>query len=137
MGFIVFGLTGWGLILQQNADVLYPKISSSKSKLQLDCNCDDFPCQAVSWYRFISSSGVMQYLGKTNNANRPSYGDNVDESRFQFGVRSSSSYTLTIINVTKEDTGSYSCFLRGRNHLEVKWISVVLLLPGGLYTESL
>lgn len=121
------------MILQPNADILYPKISGSKSKLQLDCNCADFPCQLVSWYRVIASRSEIQYLGKTNTANRPTYGENVDKSKFQFGVKSNSVYTLTIMNVSKEDTGSYSCFLGGRNQLEVKWISVVLLLPGGLY----
>lgn len=137
MGSLVFSLPGWSLTLQQNADIRYPKLSSSKSKFQLDCNCGVFKCRMVSWYRAVSGRSEMQYLGKTNFANRPTYGDNVSDSKFKFSVRSNSVFTLTIINLTKEDTGSYSCFLLGRNTSEIKWISGVLLLPGGSYTESL
>lgn len=77
----------------------------------------------------------MQYLGKINQANRPTYGANVSKDKFQFSMKTNSASTLTIINLTKEDTGSYSCFLGGRN--EVKWNSGVLLLPGGSYAETL
>lgn len=129
-------LPGCSLILQQNSDILYPKLSSSGSKLQLDCNCGDFSCQTVSWYRVVSGRNEMQYLGKVNQANRPTPGANISTTKFKFSMKSSSASTLTIFNLSKEDTGSYSCFLGGRRSDEVKWNSGVLLLPGGSYTES-
>lgn len=136
-GSLVFALPGWSLILQQNGNILYPELSSTKSKQQIDCNCGNFPCQSVSWYRMVSGRNEMQYLGKTNHAERTSHGPNVDKSKFLFGVKGNSAFTLTINNLTKEDTGSYSCFLGGGRYDEVKWDSGVLLLPGGSYAESL
>lgn len=44
------------------------------------------------------------------------------------------SFTLTIANVTKEDTGTYSCVLMDKKRNE-EWKAGVLLLPGGPYAE--
>lgn len=134
-GFSVFALPGWGLIMQQNPpEVLYPELLSNHS---IECHCGNFPCDSVSWYRFISGRSGVQYLGKSNHANRQSHGDKVDNKRFQFNARSNAIFTLTVISLTKEDTGTYFCFLGGRKFDEVKWNSGVLLLPGGSYTEIL
>lgn len=46
------------------------------------------------------------------------------------------SFTLTVANVTKEDTGMYSCVLIDKKRNE-EWKSGVLLLPGGPYAEIL
>lgn len=120
--------SGWGLILQQNPpEVLYPKLLSNYS---IDCHCSNFPCDSVSWYRFISGRSEVQYLGKSNHASRHFHGDKVDKNKFQFNTKGNTIFTLTVISLTKEDTGTYSCFLGGRKSNEVKWNSGVLLLPG-------
>lgn len=132
-GFSVFALPGWGLVLQQDPPkVLYPQLLSN---ISIDCQCGSFSCDSVSWYRLVSGRSEVQYLGKTNLASRHAYGDKADRSKFQFNARSSSIFTLTVISLTKEDTGTYSCFLGGRKFSEVKWNSGVLLLPGGSYTD--
>lgn len=134
-GFSVFALPGWGLILQQNPPkVLYPELLSNYS---IECHCGNFPCDSVFWYRFISGRSEVQYLGKSNHANRQVHGDKVDKNKFRFNARSNAIFTLTVISLTKEDTGTYSCFLGGRKFDEGKWNSGVLLLPGGSYTEIL
>ncbi|XP_075870592.1 uncharacterized protein cd8b [Nelusetta ayraudi] len=122
--------SGWGLILQQNPPkVLYPELLSNYS---IECHCGNFPCDSVFWYRFISGRSEVQYLGKSNHANRQVHGDKVDKNKFRFNARSNAIFTLTVISLTKEDTGTYSCFLGGRKFDEGKWNSGVLLLPGVL-----
>lgn len=120
--------------LQQEPSVIhYPELLSTKV---IDCDCGAFPCDTVYWFRSVSSLGQVQYIGRNNNANRPIYANGVDTLKFQFHRRSMTSFTLTVVNVTEEDTGTYSCVLLDKKRNE-EWKSGVLLLPGGPYAEIL
>lgn len=126
----LFPLLGSSEILQQETiKVLYPKISSTEN---IDCECN-MSFESVHWFRSISKYSKIQYIGKCNNADRDFYGTDVDKARYKIS-RKSNSFSLRIHNVTEEDTGIYSCVLKGKKTMEV-WKSGILLQPGGLYAE--
>lgn len=116
---------------KEPAVILYPELLSTKA---IDCDCGVFPCDIVHWFRSVSHHGQVQYLGRNNNANRPVHENGVDSKKFLFHRRSSTSFTLTVVNMTEEDTGMYSCVLIDKKRNE-EWKSGVLLLPGGPYAE--
>lgn len=128
----LFPLLGSSQILQQEpVKVLYPAILSTES---FECDCANISCDWVYWFRSNTNHLKVQFLGKSNNADRDSYGEDVDKKRIKISKRGSLSFTLRITNVTKEDTGIYSCVLTDRKKTEM-WKPGVLLLPGGLYAE--
>ncbi|XP_060898272.1 uncharacterized protein cd8b isoform X1 [Labrus mixtus] len=112
------------ILLQESVKVQYPKILSTET---IECDCFHFSCDNVYW--FHSNPQKVQFVGHCNSANRDNYGIGVDKKRFKITKKSSMSFTLRISNVTKEDTGIYSCVLKGNRNMEV-WKSGVLLLPG-------
>lgn len=116
---------------QETLNVLYPEILSTEA---VDCDCVNISCDSVYWFRSISGNSNIQFIGKFNNANRPTYGNGVETARFKSSRKSSMSFTLRIINVTEEDAGVYSCVLKDRQNNEM-WKSGILLRPGGLYAE--
>ncbi|XP_037639038.1 uncharacterized protein cd8b [Sebastes umbrosus] len=119
--------SGSSQILQQEpVKVLYPAILSTES---FECDCANISCDWVYWFRSNTNHLKVQFLGKSNNADRDSYGTDVDKTRIKINKRGSSSFTLRITNVTKEDTGIYSCVLTDRKKTEM-WKPGVLLLPG-------
>lgn len=123
--------SGSSLILDQEAlNGLYPDLLSTAI---VSCNCEKTNCDSVYWFRTIFANSTVQFLGRFNNADVSNHGTGVDASRFIFKRKNTVSFMLRIINVTKEDTGVYSCVLRDRKNTEV-WKSGSLLLPGGLYT---
>lgn len=128
----LFPLLGLSQILQQETvRVLYPKILSTEA---IDCDCFNISCESVYWFRIISRHSKVQFIGRCNNANRASYGADVERARFILNKKNSMSFTLRIINVTEEDTGIYSCVLRDRKNTDM-WKPGFLLRPGGLYAE--
>ncbi|XP_070704289.1 T-cell surface glycoprotein CD8 beta chain [Pempheris klunzingeri] len=114
---------------QETAKVLYPKILSTED---VDCDCSNIMCDLVSWYRSVSSHSKMQFLGKCNNADRATYGPGVDRKRFILKRRSSSSFSLRIINVTEEDAGVYFwVYSYAKNGTKTgMWKPGILLRPG-------
>ncbi|XP_020503621.1 T-cell surface glycoprotein CD8 beta chain isoform X1 [Labrus bergylta] len=113
-------------LLQESVKVQYPKIFSTEI---IECDCLNFSCDYVYWFHSNPDQQKVQFIGYCNSANRDSYGIGVDEKRFKITKKSSMSFTLRINNLTEEDTGIYSCVLKGRKNMEV-WKSGVLLLPG-------
>uniref|UniRef100_A0A3Q3IGD3 Immunoglobulin V-set domain-containing protein n=1 Tax=Monopterus albus TaxID=43700 RepID=A0A3Q3IGD3_MONAL len=114
------------ILLQDSISVLYPKIPSTET---LECDCGDITCDSVYWFRSISNQSKIQFLGRCNNADRVNYGAGVNEARFKFNKRGSSSFVLRIINVTEIDTGIYSCVVKEKSNMEL-WKAGTLLLPG-------
>ncbi|XP_010741621.2 uncharacterized protein cd8b [Larimichthys crocea] len=112
------------ILQQETIKVLYPKISSTEN---IDCECN-MSFESVHWFRSISKYSKIQYIGKCNNADRDFYGTDVDKARYKIS-RKSNSFSLRIHNVTEEDTGIYSCVLKGKKTMEV-WKSGILLQPG-------
>lgn len=108
--------------------VLYPPLLTNEI---IKCDCVNSPCHSVYWFLSRPETGSVQFLGSFNNVHHPVYGDGVDRTRVQLNRRSSSSFLLRIINVTKEDAGFYSCIVKDRRHQET-WNPGSLLLPGGL-----
>ncbi|KAM3620788.1 uncharacterized protein V6R79_001963 [Siganus canaliculatus] len=113
-------------IEEETAITLYPKILDTAT---IECDCAKISCDSVYWFRSISGHSKLQYIGRCNNAGRPTYRDNKDEERFKFHRKSGTSFTLRILNVTEEDTGIYSCVLTDLSKKEM-WKPGVLLLPG-------
>lgn len=118
------------IIVQEPVKDLYHAISSS---VTVECDCSNIACESVLWFRSISSQSQLQYLGKYNNADRSNYGLEVDSSKFKFSKRGNM-FVLRINNVSKEDTGAYSCILKDKKNTDV-WKPGSLLWPGGLYAE--
>ncbi|KAL6111813.1 uncharacterized protein ACO6RY_08710 [Pungitius sinensis] len=117
--------SGWSQILQQETvKILYPKILSTED---IECDCVN-KCDNVYWFRSIHNHEKLEFLGKCNNAGRGVHGTAVDKARFKLSRRSSASFVLSIVNVTEEDTGIYSCVLKERNN--ETWKSGILLRPG-------
>ncbi|XP_077386532.1 uncharacterized protein cd8b [Festucalex cinctus] len=116
---------GSGQILQQAFSILQPQLFSTQF---IQCKCINILCESVIWFRTVPNLNKVQFLGRLNNANRLVYGHNVDSSRFQLSKKSSEAFILRISNVTKEDSGTYSCILKDRKNEEV-WQPGVLLLP--------
>ncbi|KAK1901402.1 Zinc finger matrin-type protein 1 [Dissostichus eleginoides] len=111
-------------LLQEPLTVIYPKIFSSSS---IECDCADVLCDSVYWFRSISNNSKMEFIGQGNHADRITLGKGVDESRFKLISKSKKLFALQIINLTKEDTGTYSCVLKKKN---TTWKPGTLLLPG-------
>ncbi|XP_032368778.1 T-cell surface glycoprotein CD8 beta chain [Etheostoma spectabile] len=125
---VLLWTSGSSHILQQEpVNRLYPKILSTE-EIVCDCaNIANMSCDSVYWFRSISNHRRSEFLGKCTIV-RPTYGANVDSTRFKF-ISKTLSFTLRIINVTEEDTGIYSCVLKGRKNIEM-WKPGTLLLPG-------
>lgn len=113
---------------QEKLGALYPELLSTKA---IPCDCRNIQCDSVYWFRTVLATSQVQYLGRLNNANIPSHRKGVDASRFIFKRKANILFLLTIVNVTEEDMGIYSCVLTDRKGTEV-WKSGILLLPGGL-----
>ncbi|KAF3856027.1 hypothetical protein F7725_016750 [Dissostichus mawsoni] len=111
-------------LLQEPLTVIYPKILSSSS---IECDCADVLCDSVYWFRSISNNSKMEFIGQGNHADRITFGKGVDKSRFKLISKSKKLFALQIINLTKEDTGTYSCVLKKKN---TTWKPGTLLLPG-------
>ncbi|XP_061642050.1 uncharacterized protein cd8b [Phyllopteryx taeniolatus] len=126
---------GSGQILQPAVSILYPQLLSTQF---IQCKCVNIACESVFWFRTIFNQNKVQFLGRSNNANRVVYGNSTEVSRFQLTKKNSEAFILQIINVTEEDTGIYSCILKDRKNEEL-WQPGFLLLPGvNLYvTERL
>lgn len=77
------------------------------------------------------NSMEVQYIGRCNMAERVEYENDAFKTRFKMYKRSSRSFTLHIVNITKEDAGIYSCVVKNNKH--TLWNSGTALLPGGLY----
>lgn len=116
------------ILSQEKLPALYPKLLSSGA---IPCDCRNVQCDSVYWFRTVFATSQVQFLGRLNNADIPTYGDGVDRARFLFKRKTTTSFMLYIINVAEEDTGIYSCVLTDRKNTEV-WKSGILLLPGGL-----
>ncbi|XP_034095496.1 uncharacterized protein cd8b [Gymnodraco acuticeps] len=112
-------------LLQEPLSVLYPEILSS---LSIECDCADVVCDSVYWFRSISNNSKMEFIGQGNHADRIIFGNGVDKRRFKLISKSKMLFALKIINLTKEDTGTYSCVLKKRNN--ETWKPGILLLPG-------
>ncbi|XP_041836619.1 uncharacterized protein cd8b [Melanotaenia boesemani] len=117
---------GSSQILHEPVNVLYPKISSSET---LDCDCQNMACDNVFWFHTVPSKGKIQFIGKSNNADRVIYGK-VDTNRYKLSKRGSSSFVLRIINVTEADAGIYSCVLKDTRTDTEKFRPGTLLRPG-------
>ncbi|KAM7401763.1 hypothetical protein PAMP_017051 [Pampus punctatissimus] len=111
---------------QKTLNVLYPKINDTET---IDCDCYNFSCDSVHWFRTVSNHSKIEYLGNYNKADRRNYADKEKEKLFKFSIKGGTSFSLRFISVTKEDTGIYSCILKDRKKNEM-WRPGVLLLPG-------
>lgn len=119
--------SGSSLIMRrENVSDRYPELLSD---VTIECDCIDSSCDAVFWFRTYNSYNKVQFLGKCNNAGRFSRGESVEDGRFKCNTGRSMSFGLTIISVTKEDTGIYSCVLQDRQKSET-WKPGIRLLPG-------
>ncbi|XP_070815489.1 T-cell surface glycoprotein CD8 beta chain [Chaetodon trifascialis] len=116
------------ILQQESVRILYPKIHSTET---INCDCANMSCDFVYWFRSLSSHSKVQFLGRCNNANRATYGTDVEQERFILNRKNSQSFTLRIIDVTEEDTGIYSCVLKDRKNTEM-WKPGVLLRPGAI-----
>ncbi|TNM88564.1 uncharacterized protein cd8b [Takifugu flavidus] len=114
------------ILSQEMLAALYPKLLSNGT---VPCDCRNVQCDSVYWFRTVLATSQVQFLGRLNNANIPTYGDGVNKARFLFKRKTKTSFMLNIIKVTEEDTGIYSCVLTDRKNTEV-WKSGILLLPG-------
>ncbi|XP_041638701.1 zinc finger matrin-type protein 1 isoform X2 [Cheilinus undulatus] len=98
------------------------------SNQTFDCDSHSSSCDLVYWFRSNPDDGNVQYIGNCNNANRAVY-ESGFKTRFTISKRSSTSFSLRIAYVTKEDTGIYSCVLMDKKNTEI-WKPGFLLLPG-------
>ncbi|XP_029287976.1 uncharacterized protein cd8b [Cottoperca gobio] len=112
------------ILLQEPVNTLYPEILSTQS---IECDCANG--DSVYWFRSISNHNKIQFLGQCNQANRVSYGKDVNQTRFIFRSKSTTSFVLHIMSVTEEDAGTYSCVLSGKKNTET-WKPGILLRPG-------
>ncbi|XP_029990646.1 uncharacterized protein cd8b [Sphaeramia orbicularis] len=131
LGWTLLTGTLWSLgssqtLLQEQVKVLYPKINDSET---VECECFNVSCDYVFWFRSPHNTVTFEYIGRSNNADRDAYSNDLFKSRFKIRKRSGVSYTLRINRVTQEDTGIYSCVLKDNRYAEV-WRPGVLLLPG-------
>ncbi|XP_078104086.1 uncharacterized protein cd8b [Sander vitreus] len=118
--------SGSSQILQQEpVNNLYAKILSTE---EIGCDWGNISFDSVYWFRSISNHRKVEFLGQCTIV-RPTYGANVDKTRFKF-ISKSMSFTLRIINVTEEDAGIYSCVLKSRKTNTEIWKPGTLLLPG-------
>ncbi|KAM8916640.1 T-cell surface glycoprotein CD8 beta chain [Spinachia spinachia] len=118
--------SGWSQILEQETvKILYPELLGTEV---IKCNCAN-TCDNVYWFRSVHNHEKLEFLGRCNNAGRYVFGSAVDTARFKLSRKSSTCFALSIINVTVEDTGIYSCVLKDRKNTEM-WKSGILLRPG-------
>ncbi|XP_029948302.1 uncharacterized protein cd8b [Salarias fasciatus] len=110
---------------QETVKTLYPKLRGSET---LECDCADFSCDSVYWFRSVFNSDEVEFIGKCTNAERVYYG-NVAKTRLTLNKKGSSSFMLRISKLTEADSGIYSCVLKNRTNDEM-WKSGTLLLPG-------
>ncbi|CAJ1051481.1 uncharacterized protein cd8b [Xyrichtys novacula] len=113
------------ILKEESVSVRYPKLLSNET---IDCNCANISCDTVFWFRTISHTKEVQFIGKCNNANRETHGDGVDKTKFKLSKNGGLS-TLRIHSVTQEDTGIYSCVVKDRKNSEM-WRPGFHLLPG-------
>ncbi|XP_068576381.1 T-cell surface glycoprotein CD8 beta chain [Cebidichthys violaceus] len=113
------------ILKQELVKIRYPEILSTAA---IDCDCVNISCDYVYWFRSSHDHRKLEFLGKSNNADRTTHGVGVDATRFKFS-RQSMSFTLRIINLTEKDTGIYSCVLKDRKNTEM-WKPGILLRPG-------
>uniref|UniRef100_A0A3B4AH17 Ig-like domain-containing protein n=1 Tax=Periophthalmus magnuspinnatus TaxID=409849 RepID=A0A3B4AH17_9GOBI len=104
---------------------LYPVLGQDQT---MDCDCDSFHCEQVTWFRTLTTEGVIQVLGRSNQADRVSYESGM-EKKFQILKKAGSGYSLRIRNTSTADRGVYSCVLK-THRTEELWKRGVLLLPG-------
>lgn len=116
------------VLQQEKLLARYPELLANET---IPCDCGSLQCDSIYWFRTITASGQVQFLGTMNNANVFRHGKDVNKARFEFKRKTRSSFLLKLIKMTKEDTGLYSCVLKDRKGTEV-WKSGILLLPGGL-----
>ncbi|XP_040015048.1 zinc finger matrin-type protein 1 isoform X3 [Xiphias gladius] len=114
------------ILLQEPVKVLYPKISSQET---IECDCVNPSCESVFWFHTNPGHDKVQFLGKHNNADRVTYGAGVSETKFKFRKSGSMSFELSIQGVKEEDTGIYSCVLKGKSNTDT-WKPGILLRPG-------
>ncbi|XP_077459785.1 zinc finger matrin-type protein 1 isoform X2 [Stigmatopora argus] len=119
---------GSGQTLEQTAaSVLYTQLLTTEF---IHCQCPESnSCEMVFWFRTLPSHNKVQYLGRLSVANRMVHGDDVDANQFKFSKRKSEKFILQIMNVTKEDIGTYSCLVLDKNDKEV-WLTGARLVPG-------
>ncbi|XP_077583081.1 uncharacterized protein cd8b [Stigmatopora nigra] len=121
---------GLGQTMEQNASVVYTQLLTTEF---IECTCPkSIFCQTVFWFRTLPSHNKVQYLGRWNIANRTIYSNDVDATHFMFSRTKMDTFTLQIMNVTKEDIGTYSCLLMDTKEEQV-WLAGVVLVPGEMH----
>nr|XP_057923664.1 uncharacterized protein cd8b isoform X2 [Doryrhamphus excisus] len=114
------------ILLHTEAKFLYPELNSTQI---IQCDCVNSTCNSVFWFRALLSHDKVQYLGRMNSADRHYYGNNVEKTRFKMSKKNNEAFMLHIINVAKDDAGSYLCILTDRRNQEL-WNPGVVFLPG-------
>ncbi|XP_017278282.1 T-cell surface glycoprotein CD8 alpha chain [Kryptolebias marmoratus] len=112
------------ILLHDPVKLLYPAISSTES---IECDCRNFTCDYVFWFRTDPANAEVKFLGKSNNADRA---EHVADERFRLSKRGSSTFVLRIFNVKREDAGIYSCVLRSYRDLTEMYNPGTFLRPG-------